>query len=142
MKTLFLSLILAAAAMAETVTLVWDKNPEADVVSYTLVYGKTGGAVDQQVTTANTTVSLDMPPGKWTFAVYATNDEGLKSPCSESVSTTVLKPAPSAPKLLRIPTRKVEGSNNKTKWKNVAEFPVPVGSDGKDKWKFLRLAGK
>lgn len=130
---------LAYMAFAENVTLTWDANPVADsVVSYTVVYGATAESMDQASTVKGNSAGLDLPPGRWTFAVYATNDEGTTSALSATVSTRIFKPAPGTPgnvKLIRIP---LQGSRDKKEWKTIAAFAVPLDKNGGEKWKFFR----
>ncbi len=141
--TMFLWLFcLACMAFAEKVTLVWDANdPVERVATYTLVYGPTPETMDKESVTDGVTVALDLPPGNWHFAVYATNVDGVNGPLCESISYQVLLPAPSAPKMLRIPQKKVEASNNKKakKWDAIATFPVPLDKYGNERYAYYRI---
>ena len=99
--TLALVLGLAASAAAqETVTLVWDPNPEPDVTGYVVYAGTQPG-----VYTASQDVGLQtqrvmtLQPGTYYFVVRAYNAAGLSDPSAE-VSVTIAsvpQPPPAPP---------------------------------------------
>ncbi|MES2923676.1 MAG: hypothetical protein V4819_19130 [Verrucomicrobiota bacterium] len=144
MKALLASLLAAAlisaALRAEPVTLGWDANPtEEQVVSYTLVYGRAGEAMDKLVTVTGTSTTVDVGRGEWGFAVFATNDDGVESDLCPFIYHKVLRTKPSTPTKLHVPRLPIEGSNDKIKWKNVAMIPLPLTPAGKGRFRFYRV---
>ena len=92
LTTLLLASCVAPAADAGSVTLVWNPNKEPDLAGYKVSYGRAPGSSEAVVDVGNITT--------WTFAtategttyyfrLYAYNDDGLQSPSSVEVSTTV-----------------------------------------------------
>jgi len=86
--------------VSPTFTILWDKNPEPDIVKYIISYGTT----TQNYTTNIDSVSnlytfSNIPPNKrYYLAIIAVNKAGLKSePSDEYVFDVILKNLPSAP---------------------------------------------
>ncbi len=84
-------LILAASgAVAETVTLAWNRNPEPGIAGYRLYYGTAAAPfntmIDVKTTTA--TVSNLVSGATYTFAVTAYDIDGAESSYSTPVSYT------------------------------------------------------
>lgn len=148
MKILLFTLILAATsslASAENITLVWDANPAPEaVVSYTLAYGTRVDDLSQQVVVAATTATVDLGPGKWFFAVCATNDEGTSGLFCEAVSTRIMKPAPGKVQGLKVVRLPIQGSarpiqGRESKWYRAGYFYPATDSHGATLYEVYRL---
>ncbi|HET7219362.1 MAG TPA: fibronectin type III domain-containing protein [Vicinamibacterales bacterium] len=91
--------LLSASAHAATVTLQWDRNPEADVQGYVIRYGTQSGTYTAEVNVGNlVSYTLTLAPSTTTtyyFVVQAYNTSGLRSGNSAQVSTTVAATAAS-----------------------------------------------
>ena len=84
-------------------TLGWDRNPEPDVVNYTVYWGLQTGTYSWSADAGNVTTYtiLNLQDGqRYFFAVQAVNSSGLRSPLSSEVSTTVAAATPVAPTTL------------------------------------------
>lgn len=86
--------LLAGLALAET--LVWDRNPEPDVVGYVVSYGVVGTTVTNAVFTPTNSLALTnttlFPRGSYYwFYVRATNSAGLLSGPSELVLSSLMR---------------------------------------------------
>ncbi len=95
---LALLVLCAAPAFAGTVTVTWDRNAEPNVVGYTVFWGNQSGVYtfSQAVGNVTTYTVNDLTPGlTYYFAVQAVSADGLTSPLSQEVSTTI--PAVSPP---------------------------------------------
>ena len=112
MKSLFVLFAFANAAVASSVTLAWDRNPEADVTGYIVYWGNVS-RFDQpegyvypfhtnvdNVTTQTVLLPEDAFGTNWYFACTATNIAGLESFYSNEVGGNLKRP--SAPGTLRI----------------------------------------
>jgi hypothetical protein len=89
---LALLLLVAAPAFAGSVTVTWDRNTEPDVVGYRVFWGTQSGVYtfNQAVGNATTWTVNDLTPGTtYYFAVQAVSADGLTSPLSQEVSTTI-----------------------------------------------------
>ena len=151
MKTLIylIALILLPCPVkAENVTLVWDANPASEsVASYTLIYGNTLETMDQSVTVSALTATVDLGPGTWFFAAYATNDEGTSGPVCDAISTRIMKPAPGkvrGAKVIRLP---VQGSakprtGSRREWDHVGWFYPATDRDGETIYDRYRIADR
>jgi len=81
--------LLAFAAVAGPVTLVWDPNPETDVNGYRVYHGKASRVYDHVADVTDTTATIDPgEPGVYYFAVTARNTAGLESDYSNEVVWT------------------------------------------------------
>jgi Fibronectin type III domain len=92
--------LFAVPAHAGSVTLSWDANSEPNVVGYTVYYGTQPGVYAFGKAVGNvTTWTVDNLPGGQTyyFALKAVSSDGLTSPLSEEVSTTLPADAPAGP---------------------------------------------
>ena len=80
----------ASSAMAETVRLAWDANPESDISGYKVKYGTSPGNLSSVVDVGNaTTASLNLTAGTtYYFSVTAYNTASLESVASTVISTT------------------------------------------------------
>ena len=92
---------LTSKAAAESVTLEWDANSEADLAGYKLHYGIASGAYTETVVAGNTTTATaaNLNPGTtYYYVVTAYNTEGLESlPSNEVTYTTgTINRAPTA----------------------------------------------
>jgi len=100
LSTLLLLFILPFASRAVTVRLMWDRNPEPDVVEYR-VYVGTVSRVYSVASSAGNNVEYAVtnltPGGTYYFAVTAVNTAGLESDYSNEVVYTV-PTRPSAPR--------------------------------------------
>jgi hypothetical protein len=90
-----------------SVTLAWNANPESDIASYSIRYGKVSGSYPSIATTATTTTLTvsGLTPGVWYFVAVATSTSGLTSPPSSELAVTMLAPPavpPSSPRGLRV----------------------------------------
>lgn len=121
MKNIILFIALSIPLFGAEARVVWDENPEPDVVSYTLYYQRDGDQ-QKQITTEQTSVALDLEPGEWTFYVKATNDEGTDSIPSDSIRHLIKKNPPSQPKGIKVTSNiiRIEGSDDKKKWSLIA----------------------
>jgi hypothetical protein len=103
---LFLALLLLVMpAIADDVQLMWDANPGENITHYTLYYGNSPDALEQnqQVpldstidfngTTYPTAIVSNLTPGEWYFAVTATNSAG-ESPMSEVIGHAIIAQPP------------------------------------------------
>jgi hypothetical protein len=87
----------AAPAFAGSVTVTWDRNTEPDVVSYSVFWGTQSGVYtfSQAVGNVTTYTVNDLTPGAtYYFAVQAVSSDGLTSPLSQEVSTTIPSTSP------------------------------------------------
>ena len=87
----------AGTAVAGSVTLTWDANTEPDVAGYTVFYGTQSGVYTSSVVVgvATSWTATTLTAGvKYYFAVQAVNADGLASPLSAEVSTTVARTSP------------------------------------------------
>lgn len=84
------------AAAQETITVMWDRNPEPEIAGYTLYAGTSPGIYTVAQWVGNVTQRvMTIPPGRYYFVVRATNIYGMESPPSVEVSTTITTaPAP------------------------------------------------
>ncbi len=124
MIRVFIFTLLCARCLATTVSLEWDKNPEAQI-AYT-IEAKPGGELDpgewEQVasTPALFITITSLRPGLWSFRARAVTLDGeLRSDPSNVVTTVVL---PDPPKGLRIV---LEASRDMQEWETVATYEVP-----------------
>jgi hypothetical protein len=81
-----------ASAATGSVTVTWDANTEPDVVSYTVFYGTQSGVYPLSKSVGNiTSYTVDgLTEGQtYYFAVQAISSDGLGSPLSAEVSTTI-----------------------------------------------------
>ncbi len=99
-RTLALSLILLAALMwatkADSLTLMWDHNPESNIAGYVLSAGTitdyamgTARYIDTEAPINELTVDGLVPGQAYSFAVHAYNTEGLHGPDSDTIIETV-----------------------------------------------------
>ena len=74
-----------------TVNVLWNKNPESDVVKYEISYGLVKGVYSTTVETSNTTIQIpNLVVGKtYYMSVIAINKEGAKSPPSSEISVKI-----------------------------------------------------
>jgi hypothetical protein len=89
---LALLILCAAPALAGSVTVTWDPNTEPDVVSYRVFWGTQSGVYtfSQAVGNVTTWTADSLTPGQtYYFAVQAVSADGLTSPLSQEVSTTI-----------------------------------------------------
>jgi len=94
--TVFILLGLASHAAAQSVTLAWDANPEADVSGYRVQYGTASGSPTTTVDVGNVTTrqfsGLQLGVTYY-FRVVAYNTSGLESTPSSEVSFMPVAPA-------------------------------------------------
>ena len=123
MKTI-LFLLCACKALATSVSLEWDKNPEAEI-AYTLE-AKPGAELDpgewQPVaSTPELTITVTtLKPGMWSFRLRAVTLDGTLQSDPSNIVTTVI--VPDKPKGLRIV---LEASRDMEDWETVATYEVP-----------------
>lgn len=89
---LALLVLFAAPLHAGSVTVTWDSNTEADIVGYTVFYGTQSGIYTTSRSVGNLTMwtAEDLTEGQtYYFAVQAVSGDGLTSPLSQEVSTTI-----------------------------------------------------
>ena len=89
---LALLVLFAAPLHAGSVTVTWDANTEADIVGYTVFYGTQSGIYTTSRSVGNLTMwtAQDLTEGQtYYFAVQAVSGDGLTSPLSQEVSTTI-----------------------------------------------------
>jgi hypothetical protein len=87
--------LFATPLFAGSVTVTWDPNTEPDVVGYTVYYGTQSGVYTFSKAVGNvTTWTADSLAAGQTyyFAVQAVSSDGLTSPLSQEVSTTIPTP--------------------------------------------------
>jgi hypothetical protein len=85
-------LMTARLASAQSVTLAWDANTEADLAGYIVHYGEQSGSYTKQVDVKKTTTATisSLTAGRtYYFAVQAYSTAGLKSPLSTPVQATI-----------------------------------------------------
>ncbi len=100
---LALLVLFAAPLFAGSVTVTWDPNTEPDVTGYTVFYGTQSGVYQftQSAGSATTSTVDNLTPGQtYYFAVQAVSLNGLTSPLSQEVSTTI----PAIPTAPPVPT--------------------------------------
>jgi len=89
----FLLVLGAVPAVAAPVTVMWDPNPESDIVSYIVHWGTRPGIYTNRASVDGRTTSWlspDLRGGRtYYFAVQAVNADGLSSPYSEEASISV-----------------------------------------------------
>lgn len=89
---LVLLVLFAAPLHAGSVTVTWDSNTEPDIVSYTVFYGTQSGVytVSRSAGNFTTWTAEGLTEGQtYYFAVRAESVDGLTSPLSQEVSTTI-----------------------------------------------------
>lgn len=82
----------ASPLHAGSVTITWDRNTEPDVISYTVFYGTQSGVytLNQAVGNVTAWTASNLTEGQtYYFAVQAVSSDGLSSPLSAEVSTTI-----------------------------------------------------
>ncbi|MEO7272335.1 MAG: fibronectin type III domain-containing protein [Vicinamibacterales bacterium] len=87
-----LVLAVSTAARAESVTVAWDPNQEADLAGYLVAWGRASGATEATVdvgTATSWTLSTATPGNTYYFRVYAYNSSGEQSLPSAEISMTV-----------------------------------------------------
>jgi hypothetical protein len=68
------------------ITLVWDRNPEPDIVGYNVYYARISGDYTQLKTVTDPTARIGVRGSNTLyFAVTAYNTNGVESPFSEEV---------------------------------------------------------
>jgi hypothetical protein len=86
-------LLLAAGRLdAGSVTIAWDPNTESDVTSYTVFWGTQSGVYTSNASAGDVTsyTVTNLVAGQtYYFAVEAVSSDGLTSPMSQEVSTTI-----------------------------------------------------
>jgi hypothetical protein len=86
------------AAAQETITVMWDRNPEPEIAGYTLYSGSSPGVYTVSQWVGNVTQRvMTIPPGRYYFVVRARNIYGMESPPSAEVSTTIATAPPPTP---------------------------------------------
>ncbi|MBV8901040.1 MAG: fibronectin type III domain-containing protein, partial [Verrucomicrobia bacterium] len=88
----FLAGLPATAQTAQSVSLVWDANPESDVAGYRVHYGTSSGNYSQSVDVGNvtaTTISNLAAGQTYYFVTTDYNTAGLESLPSNEVAYTV-----------------------------------------------------
>lgn len=112
---IFLLSVSSGSALAESVSLIWDANPEPDIAGYRLYYGPSSGNYVEQIDVGNTTSATvaNLITGiTYFFAVTAYDTMALESEFSNEVSTTIGGGHAPA-RLLNISTRlRVLGGDN------------------------------
>lgn len=96
---IILSLVLlvfsVAVSLADSVTLIWDQNPETDLVGYRVYWGTETGKYDEtlEVDFPGVTAKIDdldfRATGGYYFIVTAVNTIGLESPPSNELVLVV-----------------------------------------------------
>jgi VCBS repeat-containing protein len=80
-------IVIMAPCLAEAVTLMWDRNPEPNVVGYRVYVGRVSRGYDSVLDTGNSTSAvIPTSPGITYFAVTAYDSEGLESDYSAEVT--------------------------------------------------------
>jgi hypothetical protein len=114
--------LVALPAVAATVTLAWDRNPEPEVTSYKLYWGRASRTYTNVVNVGNvTTYTVTNLPSAAThyFALVAVTTNGLESDFSAEVSTTIL---PLPPRNFRYITNTLQGATSLDgPWTNLAQ---------------------
>jgi len=129
MKWIWTWVLLLAAALvgAESVTIGWRANTEINLVGYRVYAGTNSRQYQICIPTGLvTTQRVELPePGRWFFAVTATNNAGRESAYSAEV---VLEPKPEAPVMNGEPWVKltpiIERSTNLVSWQSVTGAPT------------------
>jgi hypothetical protein len=123
----WLGLLMALLAGAESVTVSWRANAETNLVGYRVYAGTNSRAYHLCIPTGLvTTQHVELPePGRWFFAVTATNNVGRESAYSAEV---VLEPKPETPVIDGEPWVKlspvIERSTNMISWLAVTGAPT------------------
>jgi hypothetical protein len=124
LRAAILSLLVATAASAQSLTLAWDPPSDGDTVGYILSYGTTSKKYTQSVNVGfaltYTVKNLASDTG-YCFAVRAYDADGLKSDYSSEVCAKTAPTAPTAP---------------------VEEDPPPASSDPLPAKEIVRYAHK
>ena len=123
MRTLFF-LLCTARCLASSVSLEWDKNPEAEI-AYTLE-AKPGAELDPGewkpvASTPELTITVTtLKPGMWSFRLRAVTLDGTLQSDPSNIVTTIVRP--DTPKGLRVV---IEASRDLEAWEPVATYDVP-----------------
>lgn len=87
--------MMTQAAKRASVTLAWDKNPEPEVIGYTIYYGVASKAYTKSIETQNVSTykisNLNTKPTYY-FAIKARDNAGRLSDFSDEVSFKYIKP--------------------------------------------------
>ena len=116
-------LVICVRCFATSITLAWDKNPEAEI-AYTLE-AKPGAELDPGewkpvASTPELTITVTtLKPGLWSFRLRAVTLDGTLQSDPSSIVTTVI--VPDKPKGLRIV---LESSRDMDEWEPVATYEV------------------
>ena len=100
-------LALGSAVWASTLTVMWDKNTEADLAGYRLYQSDTSGKYsygeDHAIATApageETVTVNDVEDGTWFWVLTAYDTSGNESGPSNEVTKTIDTEAPNAPRI-------------------------------------------
>jgi hypothetical protein len=94
---LLLLIGVVSSAVAASISVAWDPNPEPDIVGYQLHYGVASGIYTQTIDVGNSTSATisDLVPGiTYYLVVTAWNSNSLESPASNEVTFELEAPAP------------------------------------------------
>lgn len=94
----------AVFSATRSVTVMWNANPEPDIVGYRLLYGRESGVYTEQIDVPGPiAIATNLLTGEtYYFAAVAYNSGGLQSELSEEISYTV---GPSTSGLANVSTR-------------------------------------
>lgn len=106
-----------AAASAEEVVVLWDKNPENNIIGYELHIqtGETSRLVDVK---GDTKVTVNLERGD-VIKVRAYNSQDLRGPWSDTLTYT----PPGKPGGLKVKVVEIQTSSNLTEWQTIALVP-------------------
>ena len=127
-------MILCARCIATSVTIAWDKNPEAEI-AYTLE-AKPGAELDPGewkpvAATPELTITVTtLKPGMWSFRLRAVTLDGTLQSDPSNIVTTIVRP--DKPNGLRVA---LQSSADMQTWTTVATYDAPEADRA-----FYRLA--
>jgi hypothetical protein len=100
-----LLLLVAGAALADSLSFTWVRSPDPRATGYVMVYGLSSGGYNQSTNVGNVaeaTITGLTPGVMYYFAVYAYGENSLQSDFSNEVCWTIIPERPSAPENVRV----------------------------------------
>lgn len=116
-----------AFALAATISLLWNPNPETNIAGYKLYYGTASGSYTSVINVSNVTAYTvtNLPASsRFYFALTAYNTLGQESPFSNEVAAfTPISP----PSGFRFITNSLQGATSLNgPWNTMATYVTPL----------------